>query len=281
MHSVDFEAITPKIGVRAKITASEILEEGVADRVQEALDRHLVVVFPEIGLSDDQLVTLTERLGAMEGLRFKADEDVARDPSVYRISLESDNRAVLDYVRGNEFWHMDGTAYETPGKGTLLKCEVPPASGGDTGFANLFAAWDALPETEKARFEGLRVEHCMEAVMRKVHPDPTEKQLARWNAGFPRTPHPLVWTHEDGRKSFVIGSTAMDIVGLPHEEGVAMLDELLAWCTRDEFTYRHVWRKGDLVIFNNPALLHRSYPYDAASGRIMHRTTLKGTEAIA
>ena len=281
MSELDFEALTPTIGVRAEASPEALLADGAADPIWDALDRHLVVLFPGIGLDDDQLVRLTASLGSMEALRFKADEEVERDPSVYRISLETDNAAVREYVLGNEFWHMDGTAYETPGKGTLLKCEMPPASGGDTGFANLFAAYEALPAERKRQLEGLRVEHCMEAVMRKVFPEPTERQIARWNKGFPRTPHPLVWTHHDGRKSLVIGSTAMDLVGLPHDEGVALLAELVDWCTRDAFTYRHVWSKGDLVIFNNPGLLHRSFPYDEASGRVMHRTTLKGFEAIA
>ncbi|MBK6738453.1 MAG: TauD/TfdA family dioxygenase [Haliea sp.] len=91
----------------------------------------------------------------------------------------------------------------------------------------------------------------------------------------------LVWKQRDGRTSLLIGATADSIVGLPEQEGTAILQELLEWCTQERFTYRHHWQKGDLVIFNNPGLLHRSYPYNDAAGRVMHRTTLKGTEAIA
>lgn len=78
----------------------------------------------------------------------------------------------------------------------------------------------------------------------------------------------------------MIGSTASAIIGMPGQDGEALLQELLDWCTQDRFTYRHHWQQGDLVIFNNPALLHRSHPYTETSGRLMHRTTLKGHEAI-
>ena len=107
------------------------------------------------------------------------------------------------------------------------------------------------------------------------------EDFARWDAIFPRLEHPLVWSQESGNCAMLIGSTANDITGMDEDESRALLDELLAWSTQDRFTYRHQWRDGDLVIFNNPALLHRSYPYDDAAGRVMHRTTLKGREAIS
>jgi alpha-ketoglutarate-dependent taurine dioxygenase len=89
---------------------------------------------------------------------------------------------------------------------------------------------------------------------------------------------PLVWKQACGQSSMLIGSTANDIVGLTEGDGRALLDELLEWSTQERFTYRHKWSAGDLVIFNNPALLHRSYPYSDGAGRVMHRTTLKGHE---
>ena len=98
---------------------------------------------------------------------------------------------------------------------------------------------------------------------------------------FPPTEHPLVWHQQSGRTSLLIGATAGDIPGMDEAEGRALLEELVAWAAGPRFTYRHKWHKGDLAIFNNPALLHRSFPYGEAAGRVMHRTTLKGTEAIA
>jgi alpha-ketoglutarate-dependent taurine dioxygenase len=127
----------------------------------------------------------------------------------------------------------------------------------------------------------LRVGHCLSASLRRLYDRPSSEDFARWDAIFPRLEHPLVWNQEDGKSALLIGSTANDIAGMPEDESRALLDELLAWSTQDRFTYRHQWRDGDLVIFNNPGLLHRSYPYDNDAGRVMHRTTLKGREAIA
>jgi alpha-ketoglutarate-dependent taurine dioxygenase len=182
---------------------------------------------------------------------------------------------------GNDFWHMDGMSYSVPVKATLLKCESAPKQGGDTGFANLHAAYAALPAETKRRIAGLKVGHCLSASLRRLYESPTGDDFARWDAIFPRLEHPLVWRQDSGKSALLIGSTANDIAGVDEAEGRALLDELLEWSTQDRFTYRHTWRDGDLVIFNNPGLLHRSYPYEDDAGRVMHRTTLKGREAIS
>lgn len=281
MSALWIEPITEKLGARILNPAAELLEDGAAEQILTALNHYGVLLFPEVFLSDEQLVTLTASLGDMKAATVTADGSGPSEMGIYRIALDKADRSHQDYVRGNDYWHMDGTSYEVPGKGTLLKCESPPAKGGETDFANLFAAWEALPEARKRQLEGLRVVHCMEAVGLKMYEQPSDEDLARWNAVFPPTEQPLVWHQQDGRTSLVIGSTARGIVGMDKAEGTALLQELLDWCTRDEFTYRHHWRRGDLVIFNNPGLLHRSRPYDEAAGRVMHRTTLKGHEAFA
>jgi alpha-ketoglutarate-dependent taurine dioxygenase len=278
---MSFEPITANLGARVLVSPDHVLDDGVPERILEALDQYGVLLFPEIHLPDDSMVALTGRLGPMVAATVTADGSDQSDLGIYRIALDKQEQNHLDYVRGNDYWHMDGTSYAVPGKGTLLKCESPPASGGETDFANLYAAWDALPADRQRQLEGLKVVHCLEAVMERFYTSPTDADRARWRAVFPPTEQPLVWRQANGRTSLVIGSTARDIVGMDREAGRALLDELLAWCTRDEFTYRHRWRRGDLVIFNNPGLLHRSRPYDAAAGRVMHRTTLKGSEAFA
>ncbi len=281
MSAMSFEPITANLGARVLVSPDHVLDDGVPERILEALDQYGVLLFPEIHLPDDSMVALTGRLGPMVAATVTADGSDQSDLGIYRIALDKQEQNHLDYVRGNDYWHMDGTSYAVPGKGTLLKCESPPASGGETDFANLYAAWDALPADRQRQLEGLKVVHCLEAVMERFYTSPTDADRARWRAVFPPTEQPLVWRQANGRTSLVIGSTARDIVGMDREAGRALLDELLAWCTRDEFTYRHRWRRGDLVIFNNPGLLHRSRPYDAAAGRVMHRTTLKGSEAFA
>lgn len=283
MANIAIEPITPHIGAYVRVAAEDVAKDDIPNKIWDALNQYMVVVFPEVNMSDQQLLALTAALGDMEPAVNTADGSDQANKGIYRIALDdqSKNKLQQEYVRGNDFWHMDGTSYSVPGKATLLMCANPPSEGGDTGFANLFAAYEALPEEKKQQLEKLRVIHCMEAVGMKLYDTYTDEDKARWDAGFPPTEQPLVWHQKDGRTSLVIGSTAMDIVGMPHEEGYALLQELTEWCTQERFTYRHKWRKGDLVIFNNPGLLHRSYPYTETSGRVMHRTTLKGIEAIA
>ena len=282
MTTIRIEPITPSIGANIYVAPEDVVKDGVPEQILRALNKHNVIVFPQINMSDEQFLALTAALGeSNDGGKNADDGSDASNKGIYRIALDKDNKTQYEFIKGNDFWHMDGTAYDVPGKGTLLKCENPPAEGGDTEFANLFAAYEALPEDRKEQLEGIRVQHCMAAIGRRLYEHPTEEDFVRWHSVFPPTEHPLVWRQKDGRTSMVIGATANDITGMEHEKGLSFLNELLDWSTADRFTYRHHWNKGDLLIFNNPGLLHRSHPYNEAAGRLMHRTTLKGTEAIA
>jgi alpha-ketoglutarate-dependent taurine dioxygenase len=276
-----FEAITPTIGAFVHIDADHVLDDGNPELLAEALDRYNVLVFPQVHMSDEVYAEMAARMGPMHDLGVTAEKGKSETKAgLYRVSLDKEDQNQLDYVRGNDFWHMDGTIYNTPGKATLLKCEVAPSEGGDTGFASLHAAYDALSETRKAELENLRVRHDFRAVGRKLYDAPTQEQIAMWDSIFPPTEHPLIWHQQCGRTSMLIGATGDDIVGMPFDEGAALIAELGDFATQDEFTYRHKWQKGDVVIFNNPALLHRSFPYTKESGRLMHRATIAGTEPI-
>lgn len=280
MVALALRQITPNIGAYIDNTAGELLAEGMPDRIMEALNQYNVLVFPQVGLSDEQLVSLSSQMGVMEKSKATKDGSAPSDQGIYRIALDKDDQSLLDYVKGNDYWHMDGTSYNVPGKGTLLKCESPPSQGGETEFANLYAAYAALPQAKKDQLKSLHVAHCMAAVGKKMYSAPTEADFARWDAVFPETQHPLVWNQQSGKTSLLIGSTANRILDMSEADSTALLQELLDWATQSQFTYRHSWQKGDLVIFNNPGLLHRSLPYTEASGRVMHRATLKGYESI-
>ena len=152
--------------------------------------------------------------------------------------------------------------------------------GGDTEFANTYAAYEALPEDEKAELDDVRVVHSFAAAQLHMTPEPSDKERAAWDR-VPSKEHPLVWTRRNGRKSLLIGSTADRIVGLSDEESRALLERLLEWSTQPRFVLRHHWHPGDLVIWDNTGLLHRAIPYEQTSPRLMHRTTLVGEEAVA
>lgn len=276
--ALNIEQITPILGAFVHISAEDTVTDGVPGALLDALNRYNVLVFPRIHMSDDIFLQLTAAMGEKHELAATADGSAASDKGIFRIARDKDDKTQREFILGNDFWHMDGMNYEVPVKATLLKCEQAPREGGDTGFASLHAAWDALPEERKKQLRDLTVGHCLSACLRRLYDNPTEEDFARWDAVFPRVEHPLVWAQANGRSALLIGSTASDIAGMSHEDGGALLDHLLAWCTQERFTYRHKWSDGDLVIFNNPGLLHRSYPYPDAAGRVMHRTTLKGME---
>lgn len=279
--SIRIEPINDRIGAYVHVAAADIFNDGVPAQIMDALNKYNVLVFPQVHMTDDQFVGLTGALGEKHDLAATKDASETSAKGIYRIELDKDkDKNQLDYIRGNDIWHMDGTPYNVPGKSTLLKCERPASEGGDTEFTSLFAAWAALPEARKQELEKLRVIHCFDTIGIQLYGKPSEEDFDRWNRFFPPTEHPLVWHQKDGRTSMLIGGTAHLIAGLDYAASRVILDELLEWSTQPQFTYRHKWSKGDMVMFNNPGLLHRSHPYTEASGRIMHRTTLKGTEAI-
>ena len=152
-------------------------------------------------------------------------------------------------------------------------------TGGQTEWANTYAAYEDLPQEEKDLVDRLRVVHSVETISRLANPDFTEEDVADWRTRSVRT-HPLVWTHASGRKSLVLGSTATQVEGMEDEESKALLEHLLEFATQTQYVYQHHWHVGDLVIWDNTGTMHRVVPYSADSGRMMHRTTLVGEEPL-
>jgi alpha-ketoglutarate-dependent taurine dioxygenase len=190
------------------------------------------------------------------------------------------SKRMAEYRKGNLFWHFDGAMGDVPQKATLLSArEVDDADQGDTEFATTYGAYDSLSDDEKAEIANLRVVHSFAHAHGLANPDASEEQRAEWD----RTPtkvHPLVWTRRNGRKSLLIGATAAEVVGWPADKSRALLDHLLDWSTQPQFTLRHHWHRGDLVIWDNTGMLHRALPFEATSRRLMHRTTLVGEETV-
>ena len=276
---LNIEKLSPSLGARVLIAPEEAVRDGIPGELLDALNRYNVLLFPQVHMDDDTFLALTRAMGEKHEVKATDDGSAPSNKGIFRIARDKDDKSQREFILGNDFWHIDGMNYDVPVKATLLKCERAPSEGGDTGFANLHAAWEAMPEERKRQIEGLRVGHCISASLRRLYDAPTPEDFARWDAIFSRVEHPLVWKQASGKATLLIGSTANDIAGMSDEEGRALLDELLDWCTQERFTYRHKWSDGDLVIFNNSGLLHKSYPYPDSAGRVMHRTTLKGTES--
>ena len=249
----------------------------LAPSIIETLEAAGVLVFHDLSLTPTEQVGLCSRLGAVdESVRFDSV------PGAYLVTLDTSKNPSADYLRGTFEWHIDGCTPlndEYPQMATVLSARAVADRGGETEFASTYAAYDELTDEEKERFGGLRVAHSLEASQRRVTPDPSAEQVARWRSR-PTNEHPLVWTHRSGRRSLVIGASADHVLGMDVDEGRALLDDLLSRSTTPDRVYRHQWTIGDTVIWDNRGVLHRVEPYAMDSPREMLRTTVLGDEPI-
>jgi alpha-ketoglutarate-dependent taurine dioxygenase len=274
--TLTIEPLAP-IGARVHgaTPAALLNDDDVPGVVMDALEANGVLVFPELGLDDREQVEFAGRLGEIAAGRSGRSLDF---PEIYQVGFGPDLNNEL-YVKGSFFWHIDGTTDERPSKASLLSGRRLAAVGGDTQFVSTYRAYERLSAAERDRYGTLKVVHSAESAYRWFEPDPSEETLARLRR-TPTPEHPLVWTHRSGRKSLVLGTTADRVVGMPAEEGRELLHHLLGAATAPEHVYTHHWSVGDLVIWDNRGTLHRATPYGEDSGRMMHRVTLVGDEAI-
>jgi alpha-ketoglutarate-dependent taurine dioxygenase len=275
---------TKRLGkhIGAEVTLGDdaaLFDDWTAREVLEALEDNTVLVFRELHLDDASQVAFSRKLGEVLILGSARPEPGNAYPEIFKVTLNKEQNPVADYLKATFFWHIDGATDETPTKASLLTARQIGDGTGDTEFASTYAAYDALSDEDKQRFERVRVVHSLEASQRLLRPDPSPQELKGWRSRPPRE-HPLVWTHLNGRKSLVLGATASHVVGISEQEGRALLGRLLEWATCRDFVYRHHWREGDLVIWDNRGALHRALPYGSDSRRLMHRTTLLGDEPI-
>ena len=250
----------------------------VGETILDALEHNGVLVFRGLRLEPEAQVAFCRRLGEID----HSSDGHHPVPGIYPITLDKSKNSSAGYLRATFDWHIDGcTPIEDdyPQMATVLSALEVAEWGGETEFANSYAAYDALSDEEKKRFATLRVVHSLEASQRRVTPAPTPEQLARWRSRRTHE-HPLVWTHRSGRKSLVLGASADYIVGMDLDDGRALLAELLERATVSDNVYRHAWSVGDTVIWDNRGVLHRAAPYDPSSAREMLRTTVLGDEPI-
>jgi len=249
-------------------------DDTLADECLELLDRHGVLVFRELHLDDDTQVAFSKRLGPVERVGRRDD-----GAEIFRVTLDPAKNPAADYLKGTFDWHIDGMTDDIPIMATVLSAHEVAATGGDTEFASTYAAYEALSDEEQEKALDTRVVHSFLAAQKLSHPNASEADIEFWSRRPPKT-HPLVWRHENGRRSLVLGATTDHVEGMSEEEGRAYLADLLDRSTVPERVYRHEWAVGDLVIWDNRGVLHRATRYDPSSARDMHRTTIAGSEAV-
>ena len=279
--AIRFEDIKPKIGSTVVWDSRDDLftpEAGKAIRAK--IEERTVLVFPKLGLTDAEQLRITDLIGEKQKLtgRFNVQDT---DENVYQVTLDKKINPQPEYVLGTFFWHMDGITVDAPPSfATMLSCRVAPDVGGETEFASTYAAWEGLPEEEKQAVQGLKAVHSVKASLKHILDVIPEADYERVTTIGLLKEHPLVWTHQSGRKSMVIGTTADHIVGQSIPAGRALLVRLQEWAAQPDFSLRHSWSEGDFVIWDNTGAMHRALPYEAATGRMMHRTSIAGTESV-
>jgi alpha-ketoglutarate-dependent taurine dioxygenase len=272
------ENLKPLIGSVVRLDGASLVDRDVVRRCNDLLEERGVLVFPQINLTDEEQLAFTDMFGSRVNFTSQAPGGNQSLTDVYTVTLDPEINMEPEYVLGTFFWHMDGLTNDIPPpKASLLSARRVAPQGGHTEFASTYAAYEHLPEEDKAEVADLRVLHTVTAAVREVAPpetlDPRRRTLAH--------EHPLVWTRKSGRKSLLIGYTADEVVGKSKAEGRALLARLLEWTAQPDFTYRHRWREGDLVVWDNTDAIHRVIPYAAESGRMMHRTSVAGIEVVS
>ena len=265
--------LKPRIGTEVLADKAALLSGQHAGALRELLEQRGVLVFPRIGLCDDEQIAFTQTLGTFAPERS--------GEKLYSVTLDTTVNAQADYLKGSLYWHIDGTMNDVPIRASLLTSKVLPSDGGgDTEFCNTYAAYDGLSDEDKAELHGLTAMHSAWNTLFYFDPEPDLAHL-RSMMRIGDKELPLVWRHHSGRKSLVLGCTARHIVGMDYVKSAELLVRLREWSTRPDFVYRHQWSVGDLVIWDNTGTMHRAMPYNPDSGRLLVRTKLEGEEPFA
>ena len=274
--TIETVPLTPRIGSEMKVDAETLLHGDLAGEIRALLVDRGVIIARGVHLTDVQQRALARRLGDLRLGTVKQEGD----EGLMKVTFDENvNPEYAKFFFGSQLWHMDGTYEEVPPFATLLTPRVLSDTGGETLFANNYAAWEDLPDAEKAALDGLQVVHTMQAALFPGKPDCTVEEFALWHS-YPARTHPLVWHHKSGRKSLVLSTSASHIVGMHPAESRYLLDRLMAHATQPQYVYRHQWTLGDLLIWDNTGTMHRVTPFPAESGRQLHRFTLNGEESV-
>ncbi len=272
--------ITPHLGAEVHgVDVAQPMSNADFAALHDAWMQHQVLLFRNQTLADTQLEAFSARFGALDRKPvYSADVvDTTTSDFVCVISnVRINHRPIGDLCDGEAVWHTDMSYYPVPPLGAALYALEVPSAGGETGFSNLYRAYETLPPALKARVQTLRCKHDATrnsaGLLRQGMPDVTDPTRS------PGTLHPMVRTHPvTGRSCLYLGRRRHAcIAGLPLAESEALLDDIWAHASHPEFSWHHRWRQCDLLLWDNRCVMHRRNPFDPAARRIMHRTQIIG-----
>ena len=246
--------------------------------IEEAFHEHAVLIFPRADLTEDEHIAFSRRFGPLERTLSKRTErqeisllsNVGPDGGV----AKPDDK-LGRFLKGNRSWHTDSSFKKVGAKVSLLRALEVPATGGDTEWADMRAAWEALDRETQTRLDDLTAVHSYAYSQGQV--GGTALLTRREWVDLPPVEHPVVRIHPvTGRKGLYVGRHASHIVGMDEDEGRAWLRELTDNACRPPRIFRHHWHDGDIAAWDNRCVLHRGHPWPFEQRRVMRRTTVAG-----
>ena len=256
------------------------LEESEWRAILAAFHEHAVLIFPGQHPSHDEQVAFGRRFGELDPLVAQTGT-VPISNRLPNGKLLDDANPIKQILLGNEGWHTDSSYMPVSARASLLSAEVVTEVGGETEWADMRAAWDALDEPTRARIAGLAAHYSLKYSQARA--GYANQPSGAYGYGFAQDEaplRPLVKVHPvTGRRALFIGRHAFGIPGLAAEESERQLDELLAFACRPPRVLRHRWQPGDLAIWDNRCVLHRARPYDPNVPRVMYHTRIAGDPA--
>ena len=257
------------------------IDANLFDQLYQAWLKYALLIFPGQHLSDAEQVAFARRFGDLvKGLEAAGISNVMRDGSL-RDAPDDD---MMKIIRGNMHWHQDNTYMPIQAKGAVFSAKVVPTAQGDTAFADMRDAWDALDENTRKKIAGLSAYHSLAHSQKEIGEETKSgnSEYTGYGLDVENTPlRPLVKTHpETSRQSLAVGRHAFGIPGLAPQASASLLEELIQFAVNDERrTYQHRWHKGDVVVWDNRCLLHKACAWDYSEPRVMLHSRIAGNPA--
>ena len=266
-------SLSPTFGVEVldcQLSGSPSGKDVIA--IRELWAEHKLLLFRNQSFDEAALVGFSGEFGDLE-IHVREEYLSPEHPEILYVSnIEREGRRIGILSDTEVGWHYDQIYLPKPAVGSLLMADTLPPEGGNTEFADMSAAWNALPEETRARLDGCLANQSYEAFNQAYSVPTNNKQKAR----SPDIHHPIVRTHPvTGRKAlYLCPGMTTDIVGWDPQESADMLAFLFDWTTRPEFVYSHAWQPGDALMWDNACTMHRRDPFDSQHPRLMKRTTI-------
>ena len=252
------------------------LDQIEASEIYELWLKYALLIFPAQNLSNDQQIKFAKNFGALE-FDLSPISNVRNDGSI----RDANDDDIVKSLRGNMEWHHDSTYMPIQAKGAVFTAHKVPSKGGETGWADMRAAYDGLSQSMKEKINDLSAYHSYEWSQKERfgHKDPKVSEFNSYGFDIdPKPLRPLVKTHnETGQKCLTIGRHINKIPGMSDQEAQNLARELEEFaCSNDNWVYHHSWEVGDAVIWDNRCLMHQACMWDLSDGRIMYHSRIEG-----